>query len=219
MREASLEPDVISYNAGISACGQGEQWHRAVALLRDMWEAKLEPTQIQLQRWDQRVRERQTVVPGLAAAQRDVGGEDGARPLVSYNAGISACEKGEQWQRALALVGEMWEAKLEPDVISYSAGISACENGQQWQLALSLLSQMVETKLEPDNIIYNSGICACEKGQQWQRALSLLSEMGETKLEPDFISYNAGISACEKGRAVAAGAGTAERDVGGEVGA
>ncbi|CAK0843471.1 unnamed protein product [Prorocentrum cordatum] len=57
MREASLEPDVISYNAGISACGQGEQWHRAVALLRDMWEAKLEPTQIQLQRWDQRVRE------------------------------------------------------------------------------------------------------------------------------------------------------------------
>ncbi|CAK0820756.1 unnamed protein product [Prorocentrum cordatum] len=114
MREASLEPNVISYNAGISACGQGEQWHRAVALLRDMWEAKLEPTQIQLQRWDQRVRERQTVVPGLAAAQRDVGGEDGAR--LSYSAGISACEKGKQWQRALVLLSEMteWITYLNP---------------------------------------------------------------------------------------------------------
>ena len=38
--------------------------------------------------------------------------------LVSYNGGISACEKGEQWQRALSLLSEMWEAKLEPGVIS-----------------------------------------------------------------------------------------------------
>ena len=41
--------------------------------------------------------------------------------LVSYNAGISACEKGEQWQRALALLSEMWEAKLEPNVIFCTA--------------------------------------------------------------------------------------------------
>ena len=38
--------------------------------------------------------------------------------LVSYNAGISACGKGKQWQQALALLSEVWEAKLEPDVIS-----------------------------------------------------------------------------------------------------
>ena len=45
---------------------------------------------------------------------------------VSYSAGVSACEKGEQWQRALALLGEMWEAKLEPNVI-YMAHRSACQ--------------------------------------------------------------------------------------------
>eukprot|EP00959_Pyramimonas_sp_CCMP1952_P393744 8250546-Pyramimonas_sp.AAC.1 len=38
--------------------------------------------------------------------------------LVSYSAGISACEKSEQWQRALALLSAMWEVKLEPNVIS-----------------------------------------------------------------------------------------------------
>ncbi|CAK0797573.1 unnamed protein product, partial [Prorocentrum cordatum] len=51
------------------------------------------------------------------AAQGDLGGEVGTRPMVSYSAGISACEKGEQWQRALALLREMWEAELEPSVI------------------------------------------------------------------------------------------------------
>ena len=49
--------------------------------------------------------------------------------LVSYSAGISACEKGEQWQRALALLGEMWESNMVPDEIIYNAGISACEKG------------------------------------------------------------------------------------------
>ena len=37
--------------------------------------------------------------------------------LVSYNAGTSACGKGEQWQWAVALFRQIWEAKLEPDVI------------------------------------------------------------------------------------------------------
>ncbi|CAK0795675.1 unnamed protein product [Prorocentrum cordatum] len=73
--------------------------------------------------------------------------------VISYSAGISAfsaCEKGEHWQRALALLSEMWEANLKPNVISYSAGISACEKGGQWQPALALLSEMWEANLEPD---------------------------------------------------------------------
>ncbi|CAK0874049.1 unnamed protein product [Prorocentrum cordatum] len=72
--------------------------------------------------------------------------------VISYSAGISACEKGEQWQQALALLSDMWEAKLEPNVISYNAGISACEKGEQWHRALALLSEMREAKLEPDVI-------------------------------------------------------------------
>ncbi|CAK0902491.1 unnamed protein product, partial [Prorocentrum cordatum] len=76
----------------------------------------------------------------------------------SYSAGISACEKGEQWQGALALLSEMWEAGLEPDVISYSALISACEKGEQWHRALALLSEMWEVRLEPNLISTTLGL-------------------------------------------------------------
>ena len=68
--------------------------------------------------------------------------------LVTYNAGISACEKGEQWQRALALLSEMWEATLRPSVTSYGAGMSACNKGRQLTRALSLFRDMRESKLE-----------------------------------------------------------------------
>ena len=43
MRECGLEPDVISYNAAISACEKGSQWQRALGLLGDMRQLKLEP--------------------------------------------------------------------------------------------------------------------------------------------------------------------------------
>ncbi|CAK0794991.1 unnamed protein product [Prorocentrum cordatum] len=92
---------------------------------------------------------------------------------------------GEQWQRALALLTEMSEAKLDPNAFSYSAGISACDKGQQWQLALTLLSEMWGAKLGSDVVSRNAGISACGKCGQWQRALALLSEMLEAKLAPD----------------------------------
>ena len=49
--------------------------------------------------------------------------------LVSYNAGISACEKGEQWQQSLSLLSAMRKAKLEPNV-SYKSGNMAREKGR-----------------------------------------------------------------------------------------
>ncbi|CAK0851248.1 unnamed protein product [Prorocentrum cordatum] len=111
----------------------------------------------------------------------------------------------------------MCEATVEPNIFSYSAGISACEKGEQWQPALALLSEMREAKVSPDVIYtYSAGISACEKGKKWQLALGLLSEMCEATVEPNIFSYSAGISACEKGRAMAAGAGAAARDAGGE---
>ncbi|CAK0822660.1 unnamed protein product [Prorocentrum cordatum] len=117
-----------------------------------------------------------------------------------YSAGVSACEKGEQWHRALSLLSEMREAKPKPNVICYNAGISACEKSDQWEWALSLFIEMRESRLEPDVISYGAGISACEKGDEWQRALSLLSEMREVKVERNVICYNAGISACEKSK-------------------
>ncbi|CAK0895325.1 unnamed protein product, partial [Prorocentrum cordatum] len=183
--EVQLEPNVISYSAGISACEKGGQWQPALALLSEMREAKLAPNHqlqrggqrvregravaacagaaerdlgstaraqrhqlqrwdqrlreeravaacagaaerdagskagarrhLQLQRWDQRVREVRAVAAGAGTAERDVFSKAGARRHLYYSAGISACEKGEQWQPALALLSELREAKLEPD--------------------------------------------------------------------------------------------------------
>ena len=48
----------------------------------------------------------------------------------SWNAAMSACEKGRQWEGVLGLAQEMVYQVLPPDVVSWNATSSACEKGK-----------------------------------------------------------------------------------------
>ena len=49
--------------------------------------------------------------------------------MITYNALISACEKGKQLQQAVELLAAIEQQGLVPDVIQYNAAISACDKG------------------------------------------------------------------------------------------
>ena len=72
--------------------------------------------------------------------------------VFSYNAVISACEKGHQWQQALSVLAATQLTAVVPDVISCNAAISACEKGLQGQQALCVLAVMHQTAVMPDVI-------------------------------------------------------------------
>ena len=56
----------------------------------------------------------------------------------TYNATISACEKGAHWQYALSWFEAILRARLSPSVISYSATMKARDRGSKWQQAINL---------------------------------------------------------------------------------
>ena len=86
-----------------------------------------------------------------------------------YNAAISACEKGEQWQQALDLFVVEQSVELLPDVITCNTSI-ACEKRERWQQALGLLGS---PDAFPNSVTHSAAISACEKGEQLQQALEL----------------------------------------------
>ena len=58
--------------------------------------------------------------------------------VISYSAATSACQKCQQWGRALGLLLEMRCSQLQLDVISYSAATGSCEKRHMLEQALSL---------------------------------------------------------------------------------
>ena len=72
--------------------------------------------------------------------------------VVSYNAAMSACEKGKHWEGALVVLHEMVCHALTPNLVSYIAAISACKKGKQWEGVLGLLQEVVQCVLAPRKI-------------------------------------------------------------------
>ena len=62
--------------------------------------------------------------------------------MTTYNAAISACEKGQKPQLALHLLQKLQLRGLLPNVITYNAAISACKKGQQPQLSLHIFAEI-----------------------------------------------------------------------------
>ena len=50
--------------------------------------------------------------------------------VITCNALISACEKGEELERALEVLEAMQQQDVAPSLITYSALISACKRGK-----------------------------------------------------------------------------------------
>ena len=83
----------------------------------------------------------------------------------SYNALISACEKGKQPERAWEVFQAMQQQGLAQDVITYSALISACEKGKQPERAWEVFQAMQQQGLAQNVITYSALISAFEIGQ------------------------------------------------------
>ena len=99
-----------------------------------------------------------------------------------YNAVISCCEKGLQWQRALDFLAQMRCQEVAASVITYNAVISACGRCQEWQWALQIFDDMKMLRMRRNVITYNAMLSSCERN--WQLALQLFLAGGV-----EYVSY------------------------------
>ena len=121
MPSSSLMPDVISYNAAVAACTQ--QWQVALQLLWQMLPNDVAP-----------VTDR-----GLKPVRRIFGALSTpvvTPDIITYNAVVSACEKGGQWLVALSIFKRMLDMgpALQPNRVTYQGLLSACERESAWAL-------------------------------------------------------------------------------------
>ena len=225
MRDVTLQPDLVSFNATISACGR--TWPLAIHLMEVVHQVSLGldavafssaihgagwQETLQLLGWMHFKRLPPNAVCfgaaiNSAAADRwresialllEMAVKRLAANVICYNAAITACVMSE-WDKALAFWTHMtYVGRCTPTLSTYSAVIRSCSEGGRWQEALEFFQQLRQQQLRP-NLVALSALCtACEKSAQWQLAVHFLEEIVMADFSCDVIAFNATISACEK---------------------
>eukprot|EP00435_Cladocopium_sp_Y103_P068377 s772_g31.t1 len=133
-QEEELHPTVITFNACLATM-RGEAWQRALCIFEEMATLQLKATLISYN----------TLISSLASSYdswemaltllEELPRE--LRPNArTYTAAMSACEQGECWDGALALLAII----PGPDLVAYGGAVSCCQ--RRWREALELLEQM-----------------------------------------------------------------------------
>lgn len=122
---------------------------------------------------------------------------------------IASC--GE-WEDVIALLEELRNSKVDPDISCHTEAIRSLERVGQWEQALKVLDEAVAHTLRRSNSVghndrfasrtlssdggYQAAVRACAHGRRWDTALSLLDEMLEQGYQPDSSTHSAALAAC-----------------------
>mmetsp|Transcript_48339 Transcript_48339/g.155055 ORF Transcript_48339/g.155055 Transcript_48339/m.155055 type:complete len:201 (-) Transcript_48339:389-991(-) len=154
-----LQPDVVTFNALISVCERSERWAQALVHFNEMRSCRLDPTSASLSSVLSACRR----ASAWSLAMHFLQGHRSAANIVAFNAGLSALERGSQWEQALWLLaslprgrGSAWGGgdgggvNLRPDVLSFTAAAVACGKSGRWGDAAALLASMRGGSVDPD---------------------------------------------------------------------
>merc|ERR1719162_720971 len=98
---------------------------------------------------------------------------------------LDACAKCCTMDRASALLEDMRESSVEPDIITFSTIVKGyCLEGDVDRAFKVLEGMKGDDKLAPDEIMYNSILDGCAKQHRVDDALCLLEEMKSTGVIP-----------------------------------
>eukprot|EP00929_Paragymnodinium_shiwhaense_P114529 TRINITY_DN8297_c2_g1_i2.p1 TRINITY_DN8297_c2_g1~~TRINITY_DN8297_c2_g1_i2.p1 ORF type:complete len:413 (+),score=90.46 TRINITY_DN8297_c2_g1_i2:106-1344(+) len=202
-RPGGPPPDLPLYGAALAACERSSRWTLALDVLRRLQSGGLQPDALSLNVCVSACSKGAGGWPAAVALLFEKLQEAGVGnmvDIVSFNAAITACQRGGQWELALSIFEDAVRLGFDPDVFTYSALLSAAQSAQRWPLALQVFHErMCDAAVEPDDFVYSTIIAACEKGRLWQHALVLLARAAgrpNARGSGVLVACNAAASAC-----------------------
>ena len=110
---------------------------------------------------------------------------------------ISACEQGDQWEKAICLL-QQFQRVTRVDIVAYNNAISACAKSGKWQISVCLLEQLADFGLKEDDVTFNAVMNSFAQGSQWEWALAFLQHLHRGRAATDTITFASAMFACNK---------------------
>eukprot|EP00903_Cladosiphon_okamuranus_P010892 g10288.t1 len=183
MADPNTKVSMRMYESCLVGLASGGKWVEALAVLERMQGAGLKPNAPCLTAAIKACAKANPPKWGLALSLLQ--GLD--EPWVwAYAAALKALARAGQWKACAALLDQMREDGVEPNVFCYNGVLEACRRAEppQWQHACSVLSQMKAAGVPPNEVCYKTAILVCQAASEVGEAKALLSEMVEAGFPP-----------------------------------
>jgi len=214
----SVKPDLVCFNAALSACAAAGDHGAALQLLHtDIPAAGLRPDAYSYSATFSALGRNGKA--DEAAALLDAMERAKVAPTVVVASGaMTSLLRGGGWKRALSLFDDsLTKHGLQPDTVMYGTAMSAANAGHQWGRTLEFMDQLSASGLTPSQHCYSEALVACREAGQWNAAAQLHARLllaiptGAARQTADFwrggvtpsqdatLSYNAILDAVPPG--------------------
>lgn len=198
MKGYGLNPNLVTYNTVIDACGKGGvEFNRVLEIFNEMMRNGIQPDRI-------------TFNSLLAVCSR-IGAWETARKLFNemidkgieqdvftYNTLLDAICKGGQMDLASLVLSEMPTKGITPNVVTYSTMIDGYSKVGRFDDALNMFGQMRFMGIVFDRVLYNTLLTVYGKLGRFQEVLDVCKEMEAAGISRDVVTYNALLDAYGK---------------------
>nr|CAD1821943.1 unnamed protein product [Ananas comosus var. bracteatus] len=200
MAAEGLKPNIVSYNALLSAYSSNGMHVEALAIFKSIKRDGLRPDIVSytslLNAYGR------SSQPEKAREIFDTMKRHNWKPnRVSYNALIDAYGSVGMLAEAVKVLHEMERDEIHPDIVSISTLLAACGRCGQIVKIDSILSAAKSRGIVLNTVAYNSAIGSYMSVGEYDKALKLYKLMKENNAKPDSVTFNILISgSCKVGK-------------------
>ncbi|CAJ1425483.1 unnamed protein product, partial [Effrenium voratum] len=188
-------PSQICANSALSACEKLRAWQPALATLLHRDDADRVS-------FNSCISACQAAEWPLALRLAELSAAKGPLLVDDFNALLASCEDAP-WNVALAILEDLKEKLLVPDIFSFNSAMSALKS-ESWQRALILFEEMTFARVAPDVLSFGCALQACATARAWRHALELLRHMEELSIPGNPLIHGSALLACGAHGAAAA---------------
>eukprot|EP00177_Eucheuma_denticulatum_P002376 GFKZ01004260.1.p1 GENE.GFKZ01004260.1~~GFKZ01004260.1.p1 ORF type:complete len:656 (-),score=50.99 GFKZ01004260.1:383-2350(-) len=191
MPRLGAEPNIITYNAIISACARNNEPDLAYQVFQEMQENGLVPDKYTYGSLIDSCSKSGQVERAFDVYRLMDANDIGKDPTI-YSTLIDACSRAQQLERAFTVFEEMKRQGVWPNLVTFTVLIGMCANAKQPERAFQLFSEIKHWNIRRANVVtYTALIEACAKAGWPQRAEMVMAAMMENGIRPNEISYGA----------------------------
>lgn len=193
------ELDTPVYNTVITSCSRASKWPWSIVLLEQLISHQNSFRKANLYSFNATLSacERRGLWTHGCALLQQMQENQVTPDSASLNCLLSACEKGQEWQKALTFLSH-FSSDRPMTLVTYGAIVANCVVGSAWEGALNSLLEAMSSNLRPSAELFNSLTECCRKSWAWRHCLWLM----EMNLSQSKIQWLATLHAIEQAQQV-----------------